>query len=133
MIEIGARIYYDTETGNVLVNSGQMKGFVRKTSVEKEIKKYKSLSERNPNTFDYIQLEYGEYAEDFAIANGYRVNPETKELEFSYPDPNEEGDEEQEKVYQEPLTDQVKRLESKQTETDSTLLDFMETVLLGGM
>jgi len=33
-----------------------------------------------------LEPEYGQYAQDFAESNGYRVNPETKKLEFSYPD-----------------------------------------------
>ncbi|MER2010694.1 MAG: hypothetical protein ABS939_25070, partial [Psychrobacillus sp.] len=45
----------------------------------------KVLSERNRETFDVIELEYGEFSQDFSMCNGYRVNPKTKELEFSYP------------------------------------------------
>lgn len=117
MKKIGRRIYYDKETGNVLVNIIQRQGFVKETTAEQDIETFKALSERNRDTFSYIELEYGQYAQDFAECNGYRVNPETKELEFSYPDPNEK--EPEEPVYQEPLTEQIKIL--GQDVTDSKI------------
>src|SRR5699024_8731110 len=114
---MGNRVYFDTTTGEVIVLTGQMKGFFTPPSVELDIKTYKALSERNRNTFDVIELEYGQYVQDFAECNGYRVNPETKELEFSYPNPNEE--EPQEPVYQKPLSEQIKELESGLLEMSS--------------
>lgn len=104
MKRIGKRIYYDKETGNVLVNTGERQGFVRETTIEQDIKSYTSLSERNRDTFDYIELEHGQYRQDFAESNDYRINPDTKELEFSYPDPNEP---EVEQSYQSPLSETV--------------------------
>lgn len=118
MKKIGRRIYYETKTGNIILNKGEKQGYVKETTVEDDIETFKVLSERNRDTFDYIELEYGEYAQDFAECNGYRVNPETKELEFSYPDPNE-PDEDQELFYQEPLTEQIKIL--GQDVTDSKI------------
>lgn len=105
-MQIGRKIYYDILTGNVILDTGERQGFVRKTTFEEDVQTYKTLSERNRETFDYIELEYGQYAQDFAECNGYRVNPETKELEFSYPDPNLPPDE-QEPIYQPPLSDMM--------------------------
>ena len=104
-MQIGRRIYYDTTTGNVLVDTGEREGFVVPTAPEQDIAAYSALSERNSDSFAYINLAYGQYAQDFAECNGYRVNPETRQLEFSYPDPNEP--EPQEPVYMEPLSEQV--------------------------
>lgn len=117
-MKIGARIYYEIETGNVIVNTGERQGSVVPTTVEQDIQTYKALSERNRDTFDYIELEYGQYAQDFAICNGYRVNPETREIEFSYPDPNEP--ESQEPVYRKPLSEEV--AETKQAIAELTIL-----------
>ena len=131
-MEIGRRIYYDKETGNPLVNTGERKGYVKETTVEQDIKNYKVLSERNRNTFDYTELEYGQYAQDFAESNGFRVNPETKELEFSYPDPNEP---EVEQPYQEPLSEQIEKIKEEnkllkaQNNATSERADFIEDVL----
>ena len=65
-----------------------------------------------------IQLEYGQYAQDFATCNGYRVNPDTLELEFSYPDPSQP--EPQEPVYQKPLSEEITDL--KQAIAELTML-----------
>lgn len=86
MNQLGRRIYYDKSTGNVLVDTGERAGFVVPTTIEQDIATYKILSKRNRETFDYIELEYSQYAQNFAACNGYRVNPETRKLEFSYPD-----------------------------------------------
>lgn len=110
-MKIGRRIYFELATGNVLVDTGERQGSVRPTTVEQDIATYSALSERNRDTFDCIELAYGQYAQDFAECNGYRVNTETKTLEFSYPDPNET--EPSEPVYQEPLSEQVNALKQE--------------------
>ena len=107
-MQIGRRIYYDLSTGNLIIDTGERQGFVSNTTIEQDIQVFKALSERSRDTFDYLQLEYGQYPQDFAECNGYRVNPETKELEFSYPDPNEE--EPLEPVYQKSLSEEIEEL-----------------------
>lgn len=127
-MKIGRRIYFDKDTGNVIVDVGERRGSVVPTTTEQDIKNYTALSERNRDSFDYIELEYGQYAQDFAECNGYRVNPETKELEFSYPDPNA-PEEPKEPVYQAPLSEEVKKLETRITATEDALL----AIMMGGM
>ena len=112
-MKIGRRIFFDITTGNVILEKGEMQGFVIKTTINQDIDVFKELSERNRDTFDYIELEYGQYAQDFAECNGYRVNPNTKEIEFSYPDPNET--ETTEPVYQKPLREKVEELKTENT------------------
>lgn len=129
-MKIGRRIYYVKTSGDVIVDTGERQGSVIPTTIDQDIATYKALSERNRDTFDYIELEYGQYAQDFAESNGYRVNPETKELEFSYPDPSEP---ETPQEYRKPLSQEVEELKLAQTETDSTILELTEMILLGGM
>lgn len=111
-MKIGRKLFYDKVTGNTIIDTGERQGSVVLTTVEQDITTYTALSERNRDTFDVLELEFGQYSEDFAQCNGYRVNPETKELEFSYPDPNVPV-EEQVPVYRPPLSEQVKQLENK--------------------
>ncbi|MCK9326674.1 MAG: hypothetical protein M0P69_14380 [Bacteroidales bacterium] len=127
MSRIGRRIYYDLVTGNVIQDTGERRGSVIATTIESEIATFTALTERNRDTFGVIELEYGQYTQDFAECHGYRVNPETKELEFSYPDPNEE--EPQEPVYQTPLSEQVGGLKSQVFDLDTRLM-MLE---MGGM
>lgn len=108
-MEIGRRIYYDVTSGEVIANTGERSGNVVLTTVEYDISVYIALSERKRETFDHIELKYGQYAEDFATCNGYRVNPATKKLVFSYPDPNKP---EPEQPSRKPLTEEVDELKS---------------------
>lgn len=106
-MKIGRKVYFDINTGNVIFDTGERQGFVIPTTIEQDIATFKELSERNRETFDFIELEYGQYAQDFAECNGYRINVDDKTIEFSYPDDNEEPIE---PVYQAPLSEQVEGL-----------------------
>lgn len=103
MGEGSRRIFFDKATGEKIQTIIRSIGFIV-PSIEQDIATYKSLSERNRETFDVIELPYEAYVQDFATCNGYRVNIETKELEFSYPEPNAP---ESESVYQQPLSEQI--------------------------
>lgn len=118
MDKIGKKIYFSKETGVPIVVTAEIFTGGVETTTEQDFKEYAALAERVPETVGMIQLEYGQYAQDFAECNGYRVNPETGEIEFSYPDdPNIPGN--QEPVYQQPLTTQVTEL--KQAIADLTM------------
>jgi hypothetical protein len=88
-LKIGRKIYYDKTTGNILVDTGERQGSVIPTTIEADTQAYTALSERKRETFDLIELPFGAYSQDFAECDGYRINPDTKEIEFSYPDPNQ--------------------------------------------
>ncbi len=105
-MQVGRKIYFDKLTGAVIVDTGEMIGNVRETTQEEDFQTYKALAERVPETVGVIQLEYGQYRQDFAECNGYRVNIDTLALEFSYPDPNLPPDEQVIK-YQKPLSEEV--------------------------
>lgn len=124
MNRIGRKIYYDKLTGNVLLDTGERVGFVLPTTIDQDFESYEELKQRVRETVGVIQLEYGQYAEDFAQCNGYRVNPETLELEFSYPDPNQP---EAPQVFRKPLTEEVE--ETKQAVAELALL----ITQMGGM
>lgn len=126
-MKIGKRIYFDTQTGEIIFDTGERSGHVVPTTVERDIEVFKQLTERHRDTFDYIELEYGQYREDFLHATSYRVNPKTKELVFSY-DKIEE-DEEMETIYQESLTEKVARLEKESLITMAALADKHEETL----
>ncbi|QOY37986.1 hypothetical protein AWH56_010705 [Anaerobacillus isosaccharinicus] len=112
MRQVGRKIYYEKETGNVILDTGERMGSAIPTTVEQDFNTFVEIKNRVPETIDVIELPYGMYADDFRISNGYRVNVETKEIEFSYPDPNEL---EREPVYQKPLSLQVDELKRENT------------------
>jgi hypothetical protein len=128
--QIGRKIYYDKTTGNVILDTGEKMGAVIETTIDQDFETYQALKERVRDTVGVIQLEFGAYAQDFAQCNGYRVNPETLELEFSYPDPNET--EPQEPVYQKPLTEQIEELRQENLTTLLALTEVYEMIIGGG-
>ena len=118
-MKTGRRIYYDKKSGEVLYDSGESIGSVTQLSVEDEISNIKALSERNRETFDFIQMEYEELARDFKEATSYKVDVESKEIVFNFENPSEVP------VYRESLTKEVKRLEDTVTELDELLLEML--------
>lgn len=111
-MKVPLRIYYDIDTGHPIQTTGNFEDrwLTEYVSVDDQILKYTILTERVRDSFDVLELPYGSYSQDFAECNGYRVNPETKELEFSYPDPNEP---EEPPVYEAPLSEKVASLEQE--------------------
>ncbi|WP_270166088.1 hypothetical protein [Paenibacillus sp. SYP-B4298] len=85
-MQIGRKLYYDKSSGKILVDTGQRSGNVVPTTTEQDFAVYGSLAERIPDTVGLLELEYGAYEQDFAESSGYRVDPETKQIFFSYPD-----------------------------------------------
>ncbi|WP_342441729.1 hypothetical protein MHB65_22040 [Lysinibacillus sp. FSL K6-0075] len=128
-MQIGRKIYYEIATGNILVDTGERQGGVRPTTVDQDVMAYKELYSRVRDSFSVIELPFGAYAQDFAECDGYRINIETNQLEFSYSGPNN-PEEPTEPVYQKPLSEEVQELKVAQAATDSTLLELMESILL---
>jgi hypothetical protein len=133
-MQIGRRIYYETITGNVILETGERTGDVVETTVQQDFSMYAELSERNPETVGVIQLAYGQYAQDFAACSGYRVDVsgETPTLVFSYPDPSQPDEP---PVYRPPLSEELKEaknqitlLETKLTEQEAVSAD--QTLLI---
>lgn len=124
-MDIGRKIYYEKLTGNIILDTGERQGSVVETTTEQDFQTYTALAERVSETVGVIQLEYGQYAQDFMSCNGYRVNPDTLQLEFSYPDPSQP--EPQEPVYQAPLSEKVKEQEQRIAD-----LEMAMAAIIGG-
>ncbi|WP_413373277.1 hypothetical protein [Paenibacillus taichungensis] len=90
MIEIGAKVYYDKDTGNVIQEIGERSGGVIETNTEQDFTSYVTLSERVPESVEMIQFEYGAFEADYKIGGIItRIDLETMEPLFTYPDPND--------------------------------------------
>ncbi|KTR27889.1 hypothetical protein RSA11_04285 [Exiguobacterium indicum] len=129
-MKVGRKIYYDKTSGNVLVDTGEKSGDVVETTTDQDVANFKALFERNRDSFEFLKLEYGQYAQDFAECNGYRVDPQTREIEFSYPDPSQP---QQPPIYQKALSEQIEELRADNlalsTTVDSILTDILPTIL----
>lgn len=125
---IKRKIYFDNRNGNVIVHIPEQTntfGFVD-TSIDEDFDSLQSLKDRDRNTIDVLIFEYGQYAQDFAECNGYRVNPDTKELEFSYPEPNEPT---APPVYQKALSEQIAEVKAKNEELTMTVDSILTDVI----
>lgn len=136
-MDIGRKIYYDKATGNVILDTGERSGDVRPTTVEQDIASYSVLSKRNRDSFGVIELAFGQYHQDFIQSKGYRVNPQTKVIEFSYDDTGENtpSEPDSEPEYTVPLTEQIANLEKEnsllkaQNQAVSERADFIEDLI----
>ena len=89
---IGKRIYYLKVDGRVILDTGEAEGWVNPTTSDDDWRIYTELSKYNKREVDYIELQFGEFKTEFAECTSYRVNVDTKQLEFDYtpvPEPPE--------------------------------------------
>lgn len=82
-MEIGRKVYYDKETGNVILVTGEMSGDVIETTTSQDFESYQALKERAPETVTWLKLGYGELSESFGQGIPSRV--ENGVLLFTYP------------------------------------------------
>lgn len=81
---LGKRIYYLKVDGRVVLDTGEAEGWVNPTTTEDDWRIYTELSKYNKTEVDFIELQFGEFKTEFAECTSYRVNIETKTLEFDY-------------------------------------------------
>lgn len=67
---IGRKIYFNN-TGEVLLVTGELMGNVRETTLEEDIETYSEL--QGIEGLDFIQLQYGERANEFSNAGSMKV------------------------------------------------------------
>ncbi|MEK4052649.1 hypothetical protein MHB84_03275 [Paenibacillus sp. FSL F4-0087] len=120
-MEIGARIYYDKGTGNVIQEVSERSGIVIETTPEQDFVVYAALAERVPETVGMIQFEYKEHEQDREAGGRItRIDLETREPLFTYP---ESVDSE---TPQEPRPALSKQVEQLAEESNANQLALME-------
>lgn len=83
-MKIGRKIYYDKSTGNVIVDTGEMQGSVKETTIEQDFEAYQALQGRNQSSIGVLKFKFGEYAEEFARATGLSVDVDSKIVLFDF-------------------------------------------------
>lgn len=91
---VGKRIYYISLSGIIVLDTGEMEGWVCPnphelldppiTKKEYDFKIYSELQKYNPEEIDFIDLEYGEFKTEFSECTDYHINIETKQIVFEY-------------------------------------------------
>lgn len=116
---VNKRIYYDVKTGTVIQITGDYNdtGLFHKPSVSDDILSYSTLRDRVRDTFDVIELERNQFADEFSKAISVRVELKTKQLVFQFKPSDQEELEKQ------------KSLDERVTVLEGAFND----ILLGGM
>lgn len=127
---LGHRFFWEIETGNIVVERSEMIGDLVETTKEQDFEKYTDLQGLNPDKIEMTTFEYGQYAEDFAQATGYRFDPTTGEIQFSYPDPNDPDP--PDPIYRKPLSAEVDALKTADLDNKEAIASLFEMVI-GGM
>lgn len=136
-MKIGRKLYYDKTTGQaILLTAEQNSPWAEESTKEQDFARYRELMGRNPESVDVLQLEYGQYRGDFEKATNYRVNIETKAVEFELP----EAFQSHEATIQElrtakaaleaenaELEKKLKRVEEELTTAQLVIFEFMNT------
>lgn len=81
---LGKRIYFLKVDGRVVLDTGEAEGWVNPTTTEQDWEIYSELSKYNKSEVDFIELQFGELRTEFSECTSYKVNVDTKKLEFDY-------------------------------------------------
>ncbi|PAE21956.1 hypothetical protein [Robertmurraya siralis] len=79
------KIYYDKVTGEVLFD--QAYNYVPVLNFDNDYANLTSLKQRTKESIALLVLRDGEYAQSFQEGTLIKVDPETQELTFEYPNP----------------------------------------------
>lgn len=122
------RLYFD-DTGHVFFNLSVIGDY----PVEKDIERFIILSERNRDSFDFLEWPLDQFILEMSESTGYRVNTKTKELEFTQSD---SGKPDEPQVFGPPLTEQIKELKEENLAIkvengiiNSDIISIWETIL----
>jgi hypothetical protein len=66
IVNIGRKIYYELTTGNVILDTGERQGDVVETTEDQDWQMYAALQPYQRSAVGVLQLEFGQYAENFA-------------------------------------------------------------------
>ncbi len=87
---IGRRIFFLKENGTVILEIGEMKGWVVEPkkefdeAIKEAYKYYTEITKYNKEEVDFIDLEFGEYETEFAEKTSYKIDITRRKPIFDY-------------------------------------------------
>jgi hypothetical protein len=118
-MQVGRRIFFDKITGDVILVKEEIQNAESIPSVEQDMNFFIVLRERNSDSYDYIDLDFGAYAQEFSDQKEFHVDPKTKVIEFSHFNQNEASLKKQFSDFQ----NQFKTADEKYKEIDLSTAD----------
>ena len=85
--QFGRRVYYLKKDSSFILDTGEYSGYgyVSIPTPEEDLVNYRELQNYILGVdIDYVELDYGVHKEDFINCSAFRVNVETKEIEFTF-------------------------------------------------
>lgn len=125
-MNIGKRLYYVKITGEVILDTGERSGDVIPTTVGDDFKIYTVLSRFNRDALGTMELEYGQFKEDFQKSSSVRVDNTGAEPTLLFSFPQEPGEE---PVYHSPTQERIAALEQQLKETQTAITESYEANL----
>lgn len=137
--EIGTKIYYLESNGNIILQTGDCRGYVKETTVEEDFFNYAKLKEYNKEQVGVIQLKYGELdkllKENKSNYYTVDVSKEPHKLIFKWIDPETQEPTEPPKteteLLKEELTDTKKELDQTKLELSTAITELADMVMAG--
>lgn len=80
----GRRIYFNKVDGSVIVDTGEKITIGENSSIEDDVLIYNKLKEIDKEFLGVLELEYGDYIQDFNECEYYSVDIDKKTLKFKY-------------------------------------------------
>jgi len=103
---LGRRFFWVKSTGNIVAQRGEMPWGIESTK-EEDFEVYVELKPYDPDAIEMTTFEPRQYEEEFSRAIDWRFDPDTGNIQFAYPNPD---DPEEQPVYRKPLTEEVDEL-----------------------
>ncbi|QDP99995.1 hypothetical protein FOH38_05360 [Lysinibacillus fusiformis] len=85
--QFGRRIYYFKKDSSFIFDTGEYSGYGYESmpTPEEDLVNYRELQNYTLGVdIDYVDLDYGAHKEDFINCIAFRINVETKEIEFTF-------------------------------------------------
>ncbi|WP_107841223.1 hypothetical protein [Metasolibacillus meyeri] len=83
----GRRLYFLKSNGKVIYDVGDSEGTVEvEKSFAFDYENIPMLNEHERSDIDFIDLEYGQYREEFASCVYYQITPISKDVQFAFGD-----------------------------------------------
>ncbi|MGC5775669.1 hypothetical protein [Paenibacillus pabuli] len=125
--KIGMKVYYDLQSGNVIVITPESAGIVAETTWEQDFKLYQALADKVPDSVGMIQLEHGAYMLDRAEGGMVaRVDLATLEPLFEYPPKGGEEPQPPEVSFTSQISELAAENQSLREENNANQLALME-------
>lgn len=124
------RLYFRSDTGEFIFRNYIFGGIVRIPTIDEDFKTFEPLKEYVNGAVTIVELEEGEYADEFNLipdlSVGLKINVETQKLEFRYP--TQYDQETHEQINIKPFTIELAELKQDNLETKQAIAEL--TLLL---